>query len=176
MFVKYLRTSWNRSSQMSNIFTGYDEMGNLMIKLLPRIINKSKIQTLHVTNLPDVDLSRSNQLQDSEISIGGGTRKYLKKCSEWEQKKCLLGMWSAFGAIAFYLQRKLTFRNKLLASLWCLNPQKIAASKPSNIIMIAKKLFVSDDNIVKVTDEWKVFSMDQSIHSISYKRVDHIYI
>jgi hypothetical protein len=55
-------------------------------------------------------------------------------------------------------------------------PQKIAVSKPSNIIMIAKKLFVSDDNIVKVTDEWKVFSMDQSIHSISYKRVDHIYI
>jgi hypothetical protein len=42
--------------------------------------------------------------------------------------------------------------------------------------MIAKKLFVSDDNIVKVTDEWKVFSMDQSIHSISYKRVDHIYL
>jgi hypothetical protein len=37
--------------------------------------------------------------------------------------------------------------------------------------MIAKKLFVSDDNIVKVTDELKVFSMDQSIHSISYKRV-----
>ena len=77
---------------MSNRFTDYDEMGNLMIKLLPRIINKSKIQTLHVTNLPDVDLSRSNQLQDSEISIGGGTRKYLKKCSESEQKKCLLGM------------------------------------------------------------------------------------
>ena len=67
---------------MSNRFTDYDEMGNWMIKLLPRIINKSKIQTLHVTNLPDVDLSRSNQLQDSEISIGGGTRKYLKKCSE----------------------------------------------------------------------------------------------
>ena len=116
-------------------------------------------------------MSWSNQLQDSGISIGEGTRKYLKKFSESEQKKCLLGMWSAFGAIAFYLQRKLPFRNKLLASLWCLNPQKIAASKPSDIIMIAKKLFVSDDNIVKVTDELKVFSMDQSIHSISYKRV-----
>ena len=76
---------------MNNRFTEYDEMGNLMIKLLPRII-KRKIQTLHVTNLPDVDLSRSNQLQDSEISIGEGTRKYLKKCSESEQKKCLLGM------------------------------------------------------------------------------------
>ena len=77
---------------MSNRFTEYDEMGNLMIKLLPRIIKKSKIQTLHVTNLPDVDLSRSNQLQDSGISIGEGTRKCLKKCSESEQKKCLLGM------------------------------------------------------------------------------------
>ena len=42
--------------------------------------------------------------------------------------------------------------------------------------MIAKKLFVSDQNIVKVTDEWKVLSMDQSIHSLSYKRVGHIYI
>jgi len=41
--------------------------------------------------------------------------------------------------------------------------------------LIAKKLFVSDDNILKVADEWKVLSMDQSIHSLSYKRVDHFW-
>jgi len=84
-------------------------MGNLMIRLLLRFVKKEKIQNLHVTDLPDVDLSRSNQLQDSEISIGEGTRKCLKKCSEPEQKKCRLGMQSAFGSIAFYLQRKLPF-------------------------------------------------------------------
>jgi hypothetical protein len=36
-------------------------------------------------------------------------------------------------------------------------------------------LFVSDDNILKVTDEWKLLSMDQSRHSLSYKRVDHFW-
>ena len=71
------------------------------------------MQNLNVTDLQDVDLSRSNQLQDSEISVGEDT----SKCSEPGQKKCLLGMQSAFGSIAFYRQRKLPFRNKLLASL-----------------------------------------------------------
>ena len=81
-------------------------------------------------------------------------------------------------AISFWcqrFQRKLPFTSKLLASLGCLNPQKIALSKPSDIELIAKKLFVSDDIILKVTAEWKVLSIDQSIHSLSYKRVDHFW-
>jgi hypothetical protein len=69
----------------------------------------------------------------------------------------------------------LPFRNKHLASIGYLNPQKIALSKQSDIELIAKKLFVSDDNILKVTDEWKLLSMDQSRHSLSYKRVDHFW-
>jgi len=52
----------------------YDAMGNLMIRLLLRFVKKEKIQNQYVTDLPDVDLSRSNQLQDSEISIGEGSR------------------------------------------------------------------------------------------------------
>jgi hypothetical protein len=43
----------------------------------------------------------------------------------------------------------LPFRNKLLASLGFLNPQKIALSKPSDIELIAKKLFASNDNILR---------------------------
>ena len=85
-----------------------------------------------------INPSRSDQLQDSEISFGEDTIQCL-------------------------------------ASFGCLKPQKIALSKPSDIELIATKLFVSDDNILKVTDEctWKVLSMDQSIHSLFYKRVDH---
>jgi hypothetical protein len=30
----------------------------------------------------------------------------------------------------------------------------VALSKPSDIELIATKLFISDDNILKVTDEW----------------------
>jgi hypothetical protein len=82
---------------------------------------------------------------------------------------------TTFGFIAFYLQGKLPFRNKHLASIGYLNPQKIALSKQSDIELIAKKLFVSDNNILKVTDEWKLLSMDQSRHSLSYKRVDHFW-
>ena len=84
-------------------------------------------------------------------------------------------MRSTFASIAFYLQRKLPFRNKHLASIGYLNPQKIALSKQSEIELIAKKLFVSDDNILKVIDEWKLLSMDQSRHSLSYERVDHFW-
>ena len=84
-------------------------------------------------------------------------------------------MWSTFRSIAFYLQRKLPFRKKHLASIGYLHPQKIALSKQSDIELIAKKLFVSDDNILKVTDEWKLLSMDQSRQSLSYKRVDHFW-
>ena len=65
-----------------------------MVWLLLRLVKKEKIQNLNVTELQDVDLSRSNQLQDSEISVGEGTKNCLKKCSEPGQKKCLLGMQS----------------------------------------------------------------------------------
>jgi len=51
----------------------------------------------------------------------------------------------------------------------------VALSKPSDIELIATKLFISDDNSLKVTDEWKMLSMDQSIDSLSYKRVDHFW-
>jgi len=69
----------------------------------------------------------------------------------------------------------LPFRNKILASLGCLNPQKIASSKPSDMELIAKILVTSDDNILKVTDEWNVLSMDPSIHCLPYIRVDHFW-
>jgi hypothetical protein len=54
---------------MSHRFTDYiiyGEMGNLMIRLFLRFLEKKdkkkkeKIQILNVTDLPDVDLSRSN--------------------------------------------------------------------------------------------------------------------
>jgi hypothetical protein len=54
---------------MSHRFTDYiiyGEMGNLMIRLFLRFVEKKdkkkkeKIQILNVTDLPDVDLSRSN--------------------------------------------------------------------------------------------------------------------
>ena len=115
-------------------------------------------------------------------SIGEGTgnvtsfwcHRFLpsKEIAIQEQTSCKFRWW-AFGAIVSYLQRKLPFRNKLLSGLGCLNPQEIASSKPSDIEMIAKKLCTSDDNSLKVTDEWKVLSMDQSIHYLSYKRVNH---
>ena len=47
--------------------------------------------------------------------------------------------------------------------------------KPSDIELIATKLFVSNNNILKVTHEWTVLSMDQYIHSLSYKTVDHFW-
>lgn len=97
----------------------YDEIGNLMIKLLLRFVKKESIQNKHVAELPDVDLSKSNQISDSELSIVEDTRKVRKKCSESVQKKCLLGMRSAFAAISSYLQTRLPFKNKLLESLGC---------------------------------------------------------
>jgi hypothetical protein len=41
------------------------------------------------------------------------------------------------------LQRKLPFRNKLLVSLRCLNPQKIASSKPSDIEQMTIKTSIN---------------------------------
>ena len=77
----------------------YDVMGNLMIRLLLRFVKKKKkkIKNMYVTDLPDVDLSRSNRLQDSEISVGEGTRN-----GQSEQNKCLLGMRPAFGHSFLY--------------------------------------------------------------------------
>jgi hypothetical protein len=47
--------------QKQNSGTIYGEMGNLMIRLFLRFVEKKeKIQILNVTDLPDVDLSRSN--------------------------------------------------------------------------------------------------------------------
>jgi hypothetical protein len=39
-----------------------------------------------------------------------------------------------------WVNGKLSFRNKFLASFGCLNPQKILLSKPSDMVLIAKKL------------------------------------
>jgi hypothetical protein len=46
---------------MTHRFRDYGEMGNLMIGLFLRFVGKKeKKQILNVTDLPDVDLSRSN--------------------------------------------------------------------------------------------------------------------
>jgi hypothetical protein len=51
--------------------------------------------------------------------------------------------------ITFLEDISFVLTNKLLASLGFLNPQKIALSKPSDIELIAKKLFASNDNILR---------------------------
>ena len=101
---------------------------------------------MYVTDLPDVDLSRSNRLQDSEISVGEGTRN-----GQSEQNKCLLGMRPAFGH-SFLYSKEIAIQKQASCQFKSLNPQKIASSKPSDIELIAKKLFTSDDNILKATD------------------------
>lgn len=73
------------------------------------------------------------------------------------------------------LQTRLPFKNKLLESLGCLNPKKISKSKPTDIEFIAKKLCVSDDLVLRATDEWKVLTLDQSVQAIDFKRVDHFW-
>ena len=84
-------------------------------------------------------------------------------------------MRSAFAAISSYLQTRLPFKNKLLESLGCFNPKKISKSKPTDIEFIAKKLCVSDDFVLRATDEWKVLTLDQSVQAIDFKRVDHFW-
>ena len=76
IFEDFLKSFQSDEPQIHRL---YGEMGNLMIRLLLRFVKKEKIQNLNVIDLRDVDLSRSYQLQDSEIFIGEGTTKYLKK-------------------------------------------------------------------------------------------------
>jgi hypothetical protein len=80
-----------------------------------------------------------------------------------------------FWFYSFLSSKEIAIQKQASCKYRLLNPQKIALSKQSEIELIAKKLFVSDDNILKVIDEWKLLSMDQSRHSLSYERVDHFW-
>ena len=167
IFKDFLKSFQSDEPQIHRL---YDVMGNLIVT---EICNKEKdTKPVHVTDLPDVDLSRSNQLQDSEISIGEDSINSLKKCS--------------------VRTKEISSRNVI--SFWChrfLSSKEIAIQKQASCkFRIFKSSENSFDQTIRhwtdcketvcikwqyseVTDEWKVLSMDQSIHSLSYQRVDH---
>ena len=148
-------------------------MGNLMIRLLLRFIEKKVKYKICMSLIYQMLICQD--LINCKI-----VKSLLEKVLEnvWRNAQSQNKRNVSRNAIIFWcqsFQRKLPFTNKFLASLGCLNPQKIASSKPSDIELLAKKLFVSYYIILKVTDEWKVLSIDQSIHSLSYERVDNFW-
>ena len=131
-----------------------------------------------MTKSNQIDVSSSSQLSDDELLIGEPTRKALKKLTDVQKNKSLIGMRACLGAIAIYLRKKLPLENKVLKSLGFLNPQNIStvSGKVQDVQFIARTFQMKVLDIVNVTDEWKVLCMDDDVKSIlRNQRVDHFW-
>lgn len=80
-----------------------------------------------------------------------------------------------FSATVTYLLKKLPLENKLLQSLGCLNPQKLETASPQEIEYVAKKLNIPEEEVARVSDEWKVLSIAGDAPKEKPKRVDHFW-
>jgi len=97
------------------------------------------------------------------MEIGETTRSSLSKLKQEQHKGVLLDIRKFLSTTVQYLQTKLPLTNGTLRDLQCLQPT--ARSTPvseSCIRRLAKKLpqVILEDEVSVVTDEWKVYSVD----------------
>ena len=141
----------------------YDEMCEIILKLLRRFIRPQALANKYGTDLASIEGQTVKiQLSEPEIVIGEMTRNAMAKLTSHQQKQALLGMRSFFKVTSSQLQVKLPLDNLLLRQLGCLNPLKREKSTVTSIQSIAMKLQPKVDPS-EVTDEWKLFQVDNEL-------------
>ena len=102
------------------------------------------------------------------------TRNAMAKLTSDQQKQDLLGMRSFFKVTSSQLQVKLPLDNLLLRQLGCLNLLKREKSTVTSIQSIGMKLQPKVDPS-KVTDEWKLFQVDNELSAYDPREKIEVY-
>lgn len=169
VFISDVASVFNNFLQMFQregplIHTLYFALNDLVRTLMLRFVNTAVVGTKMAGDLVTIDVNDVKNLRTLEdMEIGEATRHSLSKVKKEQQKGVLLDMRKFLSTTVKYLQTKLPLTNSTLRDLQCLQPT--ARSKPESEVFIrrlAKKLpqVISPDEVSAVTDEWKVYSVD----------------
>jgi len=146
------------------IHTLYFALNDLVRTLMLCFVNTAVVGTKMAGDLVAIDVNDIKNLRTVEdMEIGEATRHSLSKIKKEQQKGVLLDMRKFLSTTVQYLQTKLPLTNGTLRDLQCLQPT--ARSKPESEVFIrrlARKLpqVISQEEVSAVTDEWKVYSVD----------------
>ncbi len=114
-------------------------------------------EAIDVTNV-------ENHLPLSEIEMGLPLQKRFKRKDMHPDivKKHLLSAWSFYITTALHLMKNLPLNNQLLEALSCLHPRlRLTAKGVEHIKLIAESVPCIEQKDLAVTDEWKLYSLEE---------------
>ena len=138
----------------------YTTLVDMLRKLMRRFIRPELLMEKNGDALAKIDVSnRNNQLSDTEIELGIPCRNLIEPLPSLLKKECMEGIRNFYSSSVSYLQEKLPYKNVLLQSLFCLQPNcKTDPTTRGHIRTIATAMpCTSDEDVVKVLDEWRVY-------------------
>lgn len=155
----------------------YPSMCDLIKSVLFRFQNQRYVKE-NAKKLKSIDVSR-NHLPYEEIEIGSAAREALQKIASISSRSEVMKQILTFYETAsMYLIENLPLENNLLRSLRILNPKEQENKKGCRYIRtIAEAMsFLSDDDIVNVIDEWKLYSEERlKPAAIQEVRIDEVW-
>lgn len=88
IFEDFLKSFQSEEPQIHRL---YDEMCEIIRTMCLRFVKKDEVQGRNGKDLIHIDVSRSHQLPDDQITIGEPTRKELKKLDcDGQKSACLV--------------------------------------------------------------------------------------
>ena len=138
----------------------HTECVSLLQQLMGRFLKADFFSGKSENEYPQIQLSRKNQVEDSNLEIGDKTRSYFSKLSEQCQKDFLLGVGEFYKVCTSYLLLKLPLTNIIIRCSKVLQPSlRQEAFTLKGIRILGKRLLVSVD-IDSSSDGWKLYQLD----------------
>ena len=150
----------------------YSEMKDLMRGFMLRFLKSSIVSAQNTgKKLLEVDVEeKDNQLSDMEI--GQSTKSLLDKKKDIAKAE-LMNMRKFYQTVTQFLQKRLPLTNEILRDVTCLHPSMQRSDSGSRRIRnIALKVpqIIPASQVAQVTDEWKLYSLQEIPESWSYDR------
>ncbi|GBN24967.1 hypothetical protein AVEN_245945-1 [Araneus ventricosus] len=147
----------------------YDEMSNIVRKLLFRFISMESCQEKKDEELLEIPLKSIMEKENLKyLDVGHEANKMLSSI-EAAAKRCFkLDAKNFYFSVTSYLLKKLPLKNQLLKSIQVLHP--VARKEPVNkTIGMVKRLTkmlsrcVQQEEMDKILDEWRIYVSDEEI-------------
>ncbi|GBO10909.1 hypothetical protein AVEN_176766-1 [Araneus ventricosus] len=147
----------------------YDEMSNIVRKLLFRFISMESCQEKKDEDLLEIPLKSIMEKENLKyLDVGHEANKMLSSI-EAAAKRCFkLDAQNFYFSVTSYLLKKLPLKNQLLKSIQVLHP--VARKEPVNkTIGVVKRLTkmlsrcVQQEEMDKILDEWRIYLSDEEI-------------
>ena len=145
---------------MNHLSISYTQRVSLLQQLMGRFLKADVFSGKSGNVYPQIQLGRKNQVEDSNLEIGGKTCCHLSKLSEQCQKDLVLGKREFYKVCTSYLLLKLPLTNIIIRCCKVLQPLlQQEAFTLKGIRILGKRLLVSVD-IDSLSDQWKLYQLD----------------